>query len=203
MWLSTTPLVTSKQRESLNIMDNSQVLEVIQWEIGCIWKDESKNWVKNPPRYIESKWAWPCIIITAYNEETGKVCLAHIDAVHWIGETLWVIWKSNIRIIWWWDQETVNEAIMVAQGLWMKILEIDWPTNGGSRSVIIDSQTWEVYNTYSAGARPRVQKILSNPFLGTTIWMWAQLSHMKTWRKPACRWVFDQNSSWNHLYDNL
>ena len=182
----------NEDRGELDILDNDQVIEVIQWEIGCIWTN-GKSMNDGSLRYIESKWASTCIIITSYNKETGKTCLAHIDALHSIFHTLGRMGRSDIRIIWWWNQEIINEAIEAAKVLWMNIVEIDWPTHWGSRSVIIDSQTGFVYNTFSAWTRPRVAKILDNPYLTTNIIMWAQLSLVQTGEKPPCQWVFNRD----------
>ena len=185
-------------RWSLDVPDDNIVIEVIQWEVWVIWNDEKKSWT---PRYIETRWAGPCIIVTAHNPETGKTCLAHIDAMHSIFMTMWAIWKSQIRIIGWWKQSIIDEAVEAAKTLGMSILEIDWPTNGNNKSIIIDSETGIVYDLDSAKkrTRPRVQELLT-PIGIMGVWMEASLYNIKTWQKPACQWVYWTQDSWIKTY---
>lgn len=143
-----------EKRKVLNIEDDNIVGSVAQGEMGFL--------ENNTKRYLETLGAGPCIIVTAYNPDKKIVAMSHIDALTDEKSTLTdmfrIAGKSEIRVFGG-DISSINQMVSIKQILSENNATVlDWDILNSSKSIILDSETGEVFDVSKAKQRKDATK---------------------------------------------
>lgn len=130
------------KRKILNVEDDNLVGQVAQSEIGYL-----KN---NTKKYLETRGATVCIIVTAYNPDKKIAAITHIDALtdekSTVNDMLRIVGKSEIRVFGG-SESSFDQIVSIKQILSEHNANVlDWDILNSMKSIILDNETGEVFD---------------------------------------------------------
>lgn len=167
----------SNIRKWLDVEEDDLVGPIVQWEVGFV--DE-----KSEKKYLETIGAWPCIIVTAYNADEKKIAMTHIDGLTDEELVLYQMinyaGKSELRVFGG-NSSSINQLTSINKILSQREVNVvEWDILNSTKSIIINKETWGVFNVFNCKKRKDETKIN-----GTTMF-----SRALQWKKPAKKRIF-------------
>lgn len=163
----------SESRQTLDKPDQ-EVVSISQWEIWYL--EGNEDWKK----YLETLWAGPCIVITARNK-SGQSVMTHMDALTDEKIVLQKIltWDIFDIRIFGWDESSIQQLVSVKEELDKhSITATEWDILNSSKSIIMDSITWEIFDVSSPRNRSDAS-IQSSEDMYLRSMLWKQDANIK------------------------